>query len=82
MFDMLSHGPGTLDYQIQVDKAGRYKLRFRVFGPAGVIQVLQNDQGAHDRESRGLEGVAKCRHYRQTGSRTPSDSRPHQRPNP
>lgn len=43
-FDMSALGPGTLDYNIQVDKAGRYTLDFRVSGPPGDIEISENDQ--------------------------------------
>jgi hypothetical protein len=43
-FDMISSGPGSVDYNIQVDKAGTYALKLRVSGVPGKIEIVQNDQ--------------------------------------
>lgn len=43
-FDMSALGPATLDYNVQVDKAGRYTLDFRISGPPGDVEILENDQ--------------------------------------
>jgi hypothetical protein len=42
--DMTSTGPAQLYYNIQVDKAGSYKLKFRVSDSGKPIDVMAGDQ--------------------------------------
>jgi hypothetical protein len=58
-FDMTSTGPAQLYYNIQVDKAGSYKLKIRASDSGKPIDVMAGDQvlGSTDRTKSGWQTV-------------------------